>query len=338
MQPQKLRVAVLLPTYNGARFVEEQLVSLTRNCAPFTLHWLDDHSTDKTREIVRTVTLRSHIDLREWHQPQRLGYPDCFFHLLECVDADIYLYCDQDDIWQPGKIDTTAANLLGDLAAPVLCFSDSLVFHEERPDRFIRLSKVIGVEPGVGMRESQALFPMVCAGHSQGLTRPLRDVLVAHKDIGCKYAMAHDLWTYLIAVATGSPRRLSDAPVAYHRRHSESLSQSFYSSLSIGKIWQLTQYLRQVLARQAQGFLMASETLPLGAKLERLVTIARLVATIDRRQHPATMLRLKRLGALWPTPLLATSQTLTCLLSDAAPVLPQPVAPSDAKSAAAPQS
>ena len=127
---QHAKVAVLLATYNGARFIEPQINSFKENATPFTLHWLDDHSTDNNRDAVRASALRSGIDFREWHQPQHWGYPGAFFQLLECVDADIYLFCDQDDIWQPGKIDATVADLLPDISSPALCFSDPLIFED----------------------------------------------------------------------------------------------------------------------------------------------------------------------------------------------------------------
>src|SRR5690349_5263864 len=79
-------VAVLLPTYNGARFVETQIRSLRENERPFTLHWIDDHSNDDTRQVVRDSAATSGIDLREWHQPEHQGWPGTFFQLLECVD------------------------------------------------------------------------------------------------------------------------------------------------------------------------------------------------------------------------------------------------------------
>jgi len=62
------------------------------------------------------------------------GVPGTFFQLLECVDADIYLFCDQDDIWQRGRIDATVAHLLPDLASPVLCSSDPLMFYDVKTD------------------------------------------------------------------------------------------------------------------------------------------------------------------------------------------------------------
>src|SRR4051794_4896961 len=94
---REVKVAVLLATYNGERYLEEQLRSLKSNGIDFTLHWLDDHSTDGTRELVRSVSSDAGINLHEWHKPAHLGVPASFFQLMECADADIYLFCDQDD-------------------------------------------------------------------------------------------------------------------------------------------------------------------------------------------------------------------------------------------------
>src|SRR5581483_6262488 len=168
-----LEVAILLPSYNGERYVEEQLRSLKRNNTKFTLQWLDDHSTDDTRRIVRSVARDTGIELREWHQPQRLGVPTVFFELLECVQADIYLFCDQDDIWQPGKIDATVENLLCDLDSPAMVFTDPLIFKDGEPDRQYRVLELLKVDVQVALQESRMFMTMIGYGHTQGFTRAL---------------------------------------------------------------------------------------------------------------------------------------------------------------------
>ena len=60
------KVAVLLATFNGGPFVDEQIRSLAANNTPFTLHWLDDHSTDNTREIVRAASSYDHVAMRSY--------------------------------------------------------------------------------------------------------------------------------------------------------------------------------------------------------------------------------------------------------------------------------
>jgi glycosyltransferase involved in cell wall biosynthesis len=310
---QHARVAILLPTYNGARFVEAQIKSLTENNTPFTLHWLDDHSADDTRAVVRASALSAGIALREWHQSQHVGHPATFFQLIECVEADIYLFCDQDDIWQPGKIDATVANLLPDLATPVLCFSESFVFKEGEPDTLHRVFDLMGTRLDVAVQEPRLLMFNPCQGNTVGFTRPLREIFLRHKDIARTFAPTHDWWMYLIAVASGTSRLLSNVPTTLWRLHGNNISAALFGRSR----WRLQQEIRRWASRQAEGFCLAAETLTPGPKLERLLALARLVATLDRRQSPAALVRLARRGAMPPSGSLAVWLATACLCSDA---------------------
>jgi glycosyltransferase involved in cell wall biosynthesis len=321
VETQQAKVAVLLPTYNGARFIEPQIRSLKENTTPFALHWLDDHSTDNTREIVRTSAQNLGIELREWHQPQHQGVPGAFFQLLECVSADIYLFCDQDDIWQPGKIDATVASLLPDVASPVLCFSDPLLFEDDAPGTFRRLSDAWDLGPAA-LQESRSLMSAPSAGHTIGFTRPLREIFVKHKDIARTYAIMHDWWMYLIAVASGTARMLSNVPTTLYRRHGSNWGGAYFggSRKGIGHIvstWRLQHGLRVGISRQAEGFILASPTMTPGPKLERLLALAQLVATLDRRQSLAALVHLARRRAMWPSRSRALWLAASCLCSDA---------------------
>ena len=188
--PKPAAVAVLLATYNGSRHVEQQIKSLKGNDVPFTLHWLDDHSTDNTREVVRSAAQKANIPLLEWHQPTHQGVPGSFFQLLECVKADIYLFCDQDDIWQPGKIDATVANLIPDIDSPVLCSSDIFWFNDNEPWVARSLSQIIGKRRLLTALQESPTFLMLghatASGQTQGFTRALRELFLQHKDIARK--------------------------------------------------------------------------------------------------------------------------------------------------------
>lgn len=328
MDTKQANVAVLLSTYNGARFIEPQLRSLKENKTRFTLHWLDDHSTDDTREVLRAAARNLGIDLREWHQEKRQGYPGVFFQLLDCVDADIYLFCDQDDIWQPGKIDVTVANLLPDLGSPVLCFSDPFMFKDSNPEVMHRISELIGdARPPKSQQDSRLFMTFPSVGHTQGLTRPLRELYLRHKEIAREYAFAHDWWMYLIAVAAGKRRLLSDVPTTLYRRHGNNFTEQLINEITAGGFrvasqWRLQQLLRPNVARQAEGFVRAAPTLPQGPKLQRVLELAQLVATTNRRQSLAAVIRLARSGAMWPTKRSAVFFSAACLCSDAPALTP----------------
>ena len=319
-----VRVAVLLATYNGAKYLDEQIRSLTQNRARFTLHWIDDHSTDGSRDIVRAAARRLNVPLREWNQPTRLGVPNVFFRLMESADADIYLFCDQDDIWQTGKIDAAVANLAPDVTHPVLCFSELLLFRNNLPSKCYRFSQVFRARPEAALEESRSFMSGFVSGNTQAFTRSLRDIFISHKEIACAHALMHDLWMYLIAMAAGAVRILHGAPTTLYRIHENNASGAFTGWAGTGaghfvvsrSQWQLV---RRGLSRWAQGFILASTTLPCGPKLEQLLRLARLVSTFEQRQSVASLVRLALMGALWPDKRLAFSFAMTCLLTDAAP-------------------
>ena len=318
--PQPFKVAILLATYNGARFVESQIRSLRSNAVSFTLHWLDDHSTDGTRETVCAAAARSNIELKAWHEPQRLGVPATFFRLLEQVDADIYLFCDQDDIWQPGKIDATVANLLPDLASPALCFSDPLMFSDEEPSNLRRVSDVIAYAKHPMALEESRLFMSACAcGNTLGFTRPLRDLFVQHKDIARAYARMHDSWMYLIAKVSGTARMLFDVPTTLYRQHGNNFSGAFFNRKGnpLTWRWRLQHRVRRSTSRHAQGFILAAETLPRGPKLDQALDLARMIGTLERRQSLWALARLAYRRAMLPTWRDTLWLAAACLCTDA---------------------
>jgi glycosyltransferase involved in cell wall biosynthesis len=330
---QQINVAVLLATYNGARFIEQQIKSLMANFTPFTLHWLDDHSTDNTREVVRAAALRGNIELREWHQTQHLGLPSTFFRLLECVEADIYFFCDQDDIWQPGKIDATVENLLPDIGSPVLCFSDSLLFSEEEPDKLCRLyqrDRKTGIPDAL---RGSRMFTVPVMGHSQGFTRHLRGIFLKHAAAAHDYAFLHDAWMYHIAMACGVARILPrDAPVALWRRHQESFTRKQFALKpgNNGKLevtptwrglekWRGIRLSRESFSRHAEGFLIASKTLPQTPQLARVLELAQIIAKLDQRHSLADFSRLLRHDVLELSWGWRAWWTVALLLSTATP-------------------
>ncbi len=317
-------VAILLATYNGERFVDTQIRSLSENKTPFKVHWIDDHSTDRTRDVLRAAASGCDVNVQEWHQRDHLGVPGTFFRLLECVEADIYLFCDQDDIWQPGKIDATVNNLLPDIDSTVLCCSDPLIFRDDQPEVSCRVSDMTDAKAGVALNEARLFMTGVAYGHTQGFTRPLRDIYVKHHEIAVSHAYMHDEWMHNIAVASGVVRILSDVPTTLYRWHASNSTNGTggwrWNKKGGGRItmtWSQMQQYRRMISKQARGFILAAPTLPAGPKRERALEVARKIATLDRRQTLVSLAHMLRRGMLLPTPNLVITLAASCLYSDA---------------------
>lgn len=124
------RTLVLLATYNGARWLDEQLQSILsqRGVQPHILV-SDDHSSDDTLAIVARYAQAHPVELLPT-TAERFGNANRnFIRLIADADAsafDFVAFCDQDDIWLPDKL-LTAATRLGQTRADVYS-SDVVAF------------------------------------------------------------------------------------------------------------------------------------------------------------------------------------------------------------------
>ena len=116
-----------MATFNGARFVLEQLESIrTQSVPPDAVYIADDGSTDGTVELVQEWIARHHLEGR-WRirvNPENLGYAENFMRLIaEAVreGADYIFLADQDDIWLPGKAERMLSLMSRFPAMGLLC-------------------------------------------------------------------------------------------------------------------------------------------------------------------------------------------------------------------------
>ena len=100
------KVRILLATYNGEMYLCEQLDSLvSQTYQNIEIFIRDDGSSDKTIDILKKYEKKYSQMIHIVKDEENLGYPDCFWRLLEISgEADYYAFCDQDDYWYPNKI------------------------------------------------------------------------------------------------------------------------------------------------------------------------------------------------------------------------------------------
>ena len=98
-----IKVCVMMSTYNGADFIEEQIESIRKqNQVAVDLYIRDDGSTDRTVELLRMYS--RYDDIFVWEEKQT-GVADSFWNLLERMgEYEYYAFADQDDIWDCDKL------------------------------------------------------------------------------------------------------------------------------------------------------------------------------------------------------------------------------------------
>jgi glycosyltransferase involved in cell wall biosynthesis len=100
-----LSLSVAMATYNGERFLSEQLQSLSRQTRlPDELVITDDGSCDGTLAILEAFATTSPFPVRIHRNPRQLGYGDNFLRAASLCQSDLIAFADQDDVWMPSKI------------------------------------------------------------------------------------------------------------------------------------------------------------------------------------------------------------------------------------------
>ena len=124
-----VKTAVLLAAYNGEKDLPLLLASLREQTSAFTVLMQDDGSKDGTKAILEDAAKQDLRFVFAAHQGEHLGPAGNFLSLLRQTDADRVLLCDQDDLWDPDKIDVLsraldAAEAESGAETPIMVHSD----------------------------------------------------------------------------------------------------------------------------------------------------------------------------------------------------------------------
>jgi glycosyltransferase involved in cell wall biosynthesis len=191
-------VQILLSTYNGERFLAPLLESLRAQDADVLIR--DDGSTDGTFGVLRSYGL-------EAERGEHVGFVRSFGALLERAEADWVAFCDQDDVWLPGKL-TRAVGQLEDVSGPALyCGRLRVVDAGLRP---LGLSPL----PRRGLSFRNALVESRATGCTIVLNRAARDLV----DGFPPEVVSHDWWLYLVLSAFGKTI-YDEEPRVLFRKH-----------------------------------------------------------------------------------------------------------------------
>jgi glycosyltransferase involved in cell wall biosynthesis len=100
-----MTIGVVLATYNGERFIQEQLESIAaQSRPPDDMVVVDDNSSDSTVEAIRSFASSVCFPVRLRVNEMNLGSTPSFAKAIEHCNSDILVTCDQDDIWHPEKL------------------------------------------------------------------------------------------------------------------------------------------------------------------------------------------------------------------------------------------
>lgn len=218
-------VYILLCTYNGERYLGEQLESLVHQTyKDIRIILSDDGSTDGTGEIIRKYTQeypdKIHtITLLQLH----LGACKHFLCLINEVaefmsEDDEVMLCDQDDVWLPEKVMKTLAEMermrsLYGKTTPLLVHADAKLVDESLQEIAPSFCDYMRIPQG-NYRFHHLIMENSVTGASAMINNPLVELLSTVPE----HAVMHDHWMALVAAEFGRISFL-DQPLYLYRQH-----------------------------------------------------------------------------------------------------------------------
>ena len=216
---QAKRVAILLCTYNGSRFLEEQLASIAAQVhSNWTLVASDDGSTDATLAILMAWGMTLPTQRLAVVQGPARGFVANFLSFITnpSIAADYYAFADQDDIWESDKLSRAVAWLdTVESSVPALyCARTRLV---DANNCEIALSHLFSKPPSF----ANALVQSIAGGNTLVFNEAARCLLV---DAGVTHGVvSHDWWFYLLVTGCGGRVHYDQHPTVRYRQHEDNL-------------------------------------------------------------------------------------------------------------------
>lgn len=213
------KVVVLLSTYNGEKYIKEQLDSiLSQTYSNITIVVRDDGSKDKTTLILKEYELQGKISLI---LGKNKGFINSFFELLKLApEASYYAFSDQDDIWEKDKIERAVKIIeeQGSFEVPVMYYSNYDLYDYNM--KFISHSKK---KNNVSFVNS--LVECVNLGMTTLVNQKTREKMLYNPPK--QNLLGHDWWIYMVCSAFGKVI-YDDIAKVRHRMHSSNTSMKDY--------------------------------------------------------------------------------------------------------------
>lgn len=231
-------VAILLCTYNGARFLAEQLDSLEgQTHQNWVVYASDDGSNDQTTEILQQYQTKWPFGRLTIRSGPQKGFCQNFLSLA-CdpgIEAEYYALCDQDDVWLPSKLEVALANIIANQSVDVpflYCGRTKYVTENLKP---CGMSPLFVFPPSF----RNALVQSIAGGNTMVFNLAAKNLI---ERIGPVDAPSHDWWLYQLISGVEGNVFYDPVPCVLYRQHEFALvggNNSFPAKME--RLWMLLQ-------------------------------------------------------------------------------------------------
>lgn len=217
---------ILLSTYNGERFLREQLDSiLAQSYTDWRLFIRDDGSTDGTKAILDSYA-KADKRINLLYDNDNIGACRSFERLLTLYgEADYYAFCDQDDVWLPHKLALSIDAMQSREASlgkhtPIIVHTDLKVVDEQLQELAPSFWAYGGIHPEI--LDSNIHFLAICnsvTGCAMLMNNAARQGVLPFPP----HVFMHDAWMGIRVLERGGAVVPVHTPTILYRQHGENV-------------------------------------------------------------------------------------------------------------------
>lgn len=220
-----MRLSVALCTYNGARYLREQLQSIAeQSMPPDEIVVCDDGSTDETLQILNGFAAASLIPVRVHADGDRVGVVRNFERAISRCSGDVIALADQDDVWLPEKLKVTVEALERaekdcPSGTPILVHTDLWVVDSAKNV----IAESFREHQGIRKKPQSPLAGLLVENYVTGCTVAMNRTLKEESMPIPGEAVMHDWWLALVAAARGRIVTLPTGTILYRQHGSNAV-------------------------------------------------------------------------------------------------------------------
>lgn len=238
------KVDILLPTYNGEKYIREQIDSIIGQDYPnWKLIIRDDGSKDRTLQIVKEYKEKYPDKIQLVYDTKgNFGVTYNVFELLRYSKSPYTMFCDQDDIWKPDKIKILLQCIKkaeqNERSKPILIHSDACIVDAQLKTIHPSFANYIHWDKRKDTL-ANLIQRNVVQGSSTIINRKLLEKVKQLSNInGCK-SVTHDWWIAVIATLFGKIY-YCDKVLMLYRQHGNNIIGASSNTLRIQNLLKLT--------------------------------------------------------------------------------------------------
>lgn len=277
-----MSIAICMATYNGRKYIDEQLLSILRQSyQDWVLYIHDDNSTDDTLDIIKSYVSRYPDKIILFDDNRKTGgASQNFSYLLKKVGKHhpYTMFCDQDDVWLDDKIEVTLHTMIYqerlNPGIPLLVHTDLTVVNESLET----ISPSMFDYQKLSAKNAEDINILVLENVITGCTVMMNRTLSNLVNYIPEEAVMHDWWIGLMCLNKKGKIIFLNRATLLYRQH----AQNTVGSKKINFLYYMRKFLNleQVVQNYNRLYI---QTIHAGIKMNKLVFITRKTAMLMKK-------------------------------------------------------